>query len=381
MSSQRQLFGVAERPFEAVRDAFAANLDESLDQGASFAVVADGRVVVDLWGGYADAAGNRPWRRDTIVTVQSVTKGVVALAVAMLVDRGKLDYDEPVATWWPSFAAGGKGSITLGQIMSHQAGLNTVREDLVLDDLYHGDRFVRCLEAMEPIYPPGSMCVYHALSYGYLAGEIVRLVDGRSVGRFIAEEIAEPLGASIFLGLPEAEDHRAAEIVAGPGADDVMEEATRSELTRGYVNPRVRPTEPNTRAWRAAEVPAGSANADALSLARLYGALALGGSLDGVRLLGPKTLALATAERFDGTEAGFGWPIRYGAGFMLNKDQVFGPHRDAFGHSGWGGYVAYADPANRLGVGYAMNRMTVPADGPDPRRIRLLDALYGALSR
>ncbi|MEM7124625.1 MAG: serine hydrolase domain-containing protein, partial [Pseudomonadota bacterium] len=332
-----------------VKEAFEANLDLGLEQGAAFSVVADGRVVVDLWGGFADAAAERPWRRDTIVTVQSVTKGIVALAVAMLVDRGKLDYDAPVATWWPEFAAGDKQSITLGQIMSHQAGLNTVREDLALDDLYHGDRFVRCLEAMEPIYPPGSMCVYHALSYGYLAGEIIRLVDGRSVGRYIAEEIASPLDASIFLGLSEAHDHRAAEIIAGPGADDVMEEATRSDLTRGYVNPRVRPTEPNTRAWRAAEVPAGSANADALSLARLYGALALGGTLDSVCLVRPATLALATAERFDGTEAGFGWPMRYGAGFMLNKDEVFGPHRDAFGHSGWGGYVAYADPANRLG--------------------------------
>ena len=371
--------GTVDPAFSAVQDAFAANLDEGLDCGAAFAVVVDGRTVVDLWGGFADRAKQRPWRRETIVTVQSTTKGIVALAIAMLVDRGKLDYETPVATWWPAFAAGGKQDITLGQIMSHQAGLNTVREDLKLDDLYHGDRFVRCLEAMKPIYPPGTMCVYHALSYGYLAGEIVRRVDGRTIGRFIADEIAGPLNASFYLGLPEDEDHRAAEVIAGPGADDVMEEAAQHELTRGYVNPRVRPTEPNTRAWRAAEVPAGSANSDGLSLARIYGALARGGSIDGVRLISPDGLAVATGERFDGTEAGFGWPIRFGAGFMLNKDDVFGPHPRAFGHSGWGGYVAFADPHRGLGVGYTLNRMMVPAGQADPRRARLLDALYETL--
>ena len=207
--------GTVDQNFNAVRKAFAANLAEGLDQGAAFAVIADGRVVVDLWGGYEDAAGTRPWRRETIVNLQSTTKGIVALAVAVLVDRGKLDYERPIANYWPAFAAGGKDGITLGMLMSHQAGLNTVRETLAKADLYHGDRFITCLAAMEPIYPPGEKCVYHALSYGFLAAEIVRRVDGRTIGRFIAEEISKPLGASFFLGLPLEQDQRAAEIVAG----------------------------------------------------------------------------------------------------------------------------------------------------------------------
>jgi CubicO group peptidase (beta-lactamase class C family) len=370
--------GTVDQHFNAVRKAFAANLAEGLDQGAAFAVIADGRVVVDLWGGYEDAAGTRPWRRETIVNLQSTTKGIVALAVAMLVDRGKLDYERPIANYWPALAASGKDGITLGMLMSHQAGLNTVRETLAKDDLYHGDRFITCLAAMEPIYPPGEKCVYHALSYGFLAAEIVRRVDGRSIGRFIAEEISKPLGASFFLGLPLEQDQRAAEIIAGPHIDNVMDEAAQQPLAFGYVNPRVRPTEPNTRAWRAAEVPAGSGHSDALSLARIYGALARGGEISGVELIRRRALASATEERFEGLEAGLGWPIRFGAGFMLGKDGVFGPSENAFGHSGWGGYFAFADPDAKLGVAFVMNRMSAFGDNPDPRRVRLLDALYSA---
>ena len=325
------------------------------------------------------AAGDRPWQRETIACVQSVTKGIVALAVAILVDRGQLDYESPIARYWPEFGAGGKEDITLGLLMSHQAGLNGVREALRLEDLFGGDRFVTLLAAMAPLTPPGEMCVYHALSYGHLAGEIVRRVDGRSIGRFIAEEVAGPLDASFFLGLPEDQDHRAAEIVPGPDVDATMEAATKSPLAFGYVNPRVRPTTPNTRAWRAAEVPSGSGHSDAPSLARITGALARGGEIAGVRLIGPRGLAAATAERFRGKEAGFGWPIRFGAGFMLNQGGEFGPSERAFGHVGWGGFFAFADPDKRLGVAFVMNRMATFGEAPDPRRTRLVEALYRSI--
>ncbi len=371
--------GSTEHAFAAVREAFAGNFRDGTDHGAAFAVVKGDRRLVDLWGGHADAARRRPWQRDTIVCVQSVTKSLVALALAMLVDRGKLSYDMAVAEVWPAFAAGGKGAITLDQILSHQAGLNSVRERLDLQDLYQGDRFIRALEAMEPLYPPGSQCIYHALSYGFLGAEILRRADGRGIGRFIAEEIAAPLDAAIYLGLPEAEEQRVAEIVPAPDADDPMEEASRRPSAFGYVNPRVRPTEPNTRAWRAAEMPAGGAHADALSLARLYAGLAADGGMGDGRLLSPAGLAAATAERFDGIEGGFGWPIRFGAGFMLNKDATFGPSPRAFGHSGWGGYLAYADPDAGIGVAYVTNRMATFGGRVDPRRTRLLEALYRAL--
>ncbi len=373
------LQGSCEPAFSEVREAFLANFRDGIDHGAAFAVVKGGSQLVDLWGGYADAARECLWQRDTMVCVQSVTKSLVALSLAMLVDRGRLRYDAPVAEVWPAFAAGGKGEITLAQVLSHQAGLNSVRERLELQDLYRGDRFIRALEAMEPLYRPGSQCIYHALSYGFLGAEILRRADGRSIGRFIAEEIAGPLQASIYLGLPAEEDHRAAEIVPAPDADDPMEEASRRPSAFGYVNPRVRPSEPNTRVWRAAEMPAGSAHADALSLARVYAALAAGGRAGDVTLLSPEGLAVATRERFDGIEGGFGWPIRFAAGFMLNKEAIFGPSPRALGHTGWGGYMAYGDPDAGIGVAYVTNRMSTFGGEADPRRVRLLEALYRAL--
>ena len=198
--------GSVDPRFAAVKEAFAANLEEGLDHGAAFAVVAEGQLVVDLWGGTADAAGTRPWARDSLVNVWSTTKGVMALAIAMLVDRGQLDYEAPVARTWPAFAANGKAEITLGCLLSHQAGLSGCPEPMTLEDLYAWEPYLACLEAMAPEWPPGSRCVYHALSYGHLAGEILRRVDGRTPGAFIAEEIAGPLAAAFFLGLPASED-------------------------------------------------------------------------------------------------------------------------------------------------------------------------------
>ncbi len=370
------LSGVCRTEFSAVREAFKMNLGEGSEVGAAFAVVRGEELLVDLYGGYANARRSLPWRRDKLVCVQSVTKSLVALAIACLVDRGLLSYDVPVAAVWPEFAVNGKQAITPGDILSHQAGLNGVIEKLCLEDLYTGDRFTRAVEQMAPLYSPGSKCIYHALTFGVLAAEIMRRVDGRSLGRFLREELAEPLGLQIYLGLPLAEDHRAVEVIPDPDADAVMEEASRRPEAFGYVNPRVRPEQPNSRAWRAAEVGAGGAHADAISLARLYAMLAAGGSTSSYSLLSGATLTQATRGRFDGLEAGFGWPIRFAAGFMLNKDQIFGPTLSAFGHSGWGGHLAFADPEQKIGVAYVTNRMATFGGGSDPRRERLLEALY-----
>ncbi len=373
------LSGHCQAEVAEVREAFRQNLEEGKEVGAAFAVVRGEEVLVDLYGGYANARQSLPWRRDKIVCVQSVTKSLVALSLALLVDRGRLSYETPVAAVWPDFAQNGKEAITLEQVLSHQAGLNGIRESLALEDLYRGRRFAEALERMAPLYPPGSKCIYHALSFGVLAAEILRRVDGRSLGTFLREEIAEPLDLQIYLGLPLADDHRAVKIVPDADADQVMEEASRRPEAFGYVNPRVRPEEPNTRAWRAAEVGAGGAHADAISLARLYAVLAAGGSTTRHRLLRKATLDQATRERFDGDEAGFGWPIRFAAGFMLNKDRVFGPTPHAFGHSGWGGHLAFADPERGIGVAYVANRMATFGGGADPRRAKLLDALYRSL--
>ena len=368
--------GTADPRFAAVRDAFAVNFQDGLDQGAAFAVVAQGRLVVDLWGGHVDAAGSRPWARDSLVNVWSTTKGVVALAIAMLAERGELDYEAPVARYWPEFAAGGKGGMTVGCMMSHQGGLPGCDKPMTMDDLYSGQPFVDCLAAMTPLWTPGEDCAYHALTYGHLAGELLRRIDGRTMGAFIAEDIAGPLRAAFFLGLPEAEDGRAAEVIAGPGSDDLTGRADDTPYARiSYRNPPAHPAMANERAWRAAEIAGGGGQGDAQGLARIFGELAGGGAT-----LSRDTLAAATAERFRGRESAFDLPIAFGAGFMLNVDGLFGPSPAAFGHSGWGGSFAFTDPDAGLGVAYVMNRMLGFGDAPDPRRIRLLGALYGALA-
>jgi len=372
--------GTNDSRFGALRDAFAANFADNLDQGAAFAVILDGKLVVDLWGGHADVAGNRPWTRDTLVNVWSTTKGPVALAIAMLVDRGLLEYEAPVARYWPEFAAGGKHGVSLGCLMAHQAGLPGCDRPVTIEEVYDWHPVVDCLAAMTPMWPPGEQCAYHAFTFGHLAGELLRRVDGRSVGAFIAEEIAGPLDAAFFVGLPEAEDGRVAEVLAGPGTHDSVEQASaRPYAAAAYLNPRINAETANQRAWRAAEVPAGNGQSDALGLARIYGALAREGSFDGHRLLGLEAVAAATAERFRGLEAGFDSPMAFSAGFMLNMNDLFGPSRRAFGHSGWGGSFAFADPDTGLSVAYVMNRMQGFGPDPDPRRIRLLDTLYESL--
>jgi CubicO group peptidase (beta-lactamase class C family) len=372
--------GSIDPQFAALRDAFAANFTDGLEQGAAVAVTLDGQVVVDLWDGHTDAEGHRPWARDTLVNVWSTTKGPVSLAIAMLVDRGLLDYEAPVARYWPEFAAAGKDEITLGCMMAHQAGLPGCDTPIGYEEIYAWDPMVERLAAMNPMWTPGEHCGYHALTFGHLAGEVVRRVDGRSIGTFIAEEISQPLNAAFFVGLPCSEDDRVAEIIAGPGTNHSTELAVgKPYAAPAYLNPKLDAEIANQRSWRAAEVPGGNGHGDALGLARIYGALSQGGMIDDHRLIGPQALAAACAERFRGLEIGFDNPMAFGAGFMLNVDGLFGPSPRALGHSGWGGSFAFADPDTGLGVAYVMNRMQGFGDDPDPRRVRLLETLYACM--
>jgi CubicO group peptidase (beta-lactamase class C family) len=367
--------------FAAVREAFGLSFADGLELGAALAVVVDGETVVDLWGGHRTLDRSAAWESDTLVNVWSVGKGVMALAIAMLADRGQLDYSAPVAIYWPEFGANGKGAITVDQVMSHQAGLDGLNVPMADDDIFNWRRVVDALAAMAPLWPPGSRCVYHPLTYGFLSGELIRRIDGRSPGHFIAEDIAKPLKLDLHIGLAAADDARAAHMSAGAKAYDWVRQGEQSAYPHAFRNPSLSATAPNQRAWRAAEVPGGNAHSDARSLARLYGALARGGELDGVRLLSPQGLANSVAVRFDGVDACFLAPTVFGAGFR--RDAVgFGPHVSVgnFGHTGWGGSVAFADPARGLGFAFVTNHLLGFDDGVDPRRQRVLDAVYQALS-
>lgn len=371
--------GTCDPSFAAVRDAFATGFAQGLEHGGGVSVVVHGRTVVDLWGGHADAARARPWREDTLVNVWSCTKGVVALAIAMLVERGKLDYAAPVARYWPEFAAGGKERITLDQMMSHQAGLNGLAVPMDEAGLLAWTPFVDALAAMSPLWEPGSRCIYHALTYGHLAGEVLRRVDGRSVGRFIAEEIAGPLGADFHVGLPASEDLRVAEMIEGPKASDWVEFVRASPFPHAGENPTPRASAPNDRAWRAAEVPGGNGQSSAHALARIYGMMAAGGVWEGKPLIGPTAVEEAARPRIRGMDDSFALPTAFAAGYQM-EDSTYASRASpqTFGHSGWGGAIGFADPAAGVGFGYVTNRM-LGFDDLDPRRKALIDAVYDAL--
>lgn len=368
--------GRVDPKFARLRGAFASCFADGLEHGAAVAVTVDGRLVADLWGGHADAAKTRPWTRDTLVNVWSTTKGVAALAFAMLVDRGKLRYEDAVAEAWPEFAANGKAAITFDTALSHQAGLHGVSSPMTLQGLYDWHPYAKALAEMAPLWAPGSRCVYHAISIGHLMGEPLRRVDGRTIGRFVAEEIAGPLDVPFFIGLPEREDHRVAELIEGPKASDWVTETLAGDYPQMISNPDVKATTPNSRAWRAAEIPGGNGHGDARALAAIYGELASGGG----KLISKDGLAQATRLRFDGIDAASQMPACFGAGFAL-RDTSFGarPSRASFGHAGWGGTVAFADPEAKIGFAFVTSHMLGFDDSVDPRRERLIGAIYDAL--
>ena len=384
MGASATVQGECESRFAAVRDAFAANFAAGREVGASFAATVDGRFVVDLWGGHADAARTRPWTRDTIVNVFSTTKAMTALAAHILVDRGFLDLDAPVARYWPEFAAAGKESLPVRHLLTHQAGLAAIREPLPTAALYDWERMTGALAAESPWWPPGSMSGYHALTYGYLVGEVVRRVAGRSLGTFLRDEVTGPLAADFYVGLAPGEDGRVAEMIP-PTAEEAAASGPRtavdpeSMLGKVMQNPPVVPTLANHPAWRRAEIPAANGHGNARSVARVMAALACGGTLDGRRLLGPETLLQATEAQWSGRDLVLGIPMRWALGFMRASPVLsLGPSPGAFGHGGWGGSLGIADPDARVGWAYVMNKMS-PGTTGDSRAAGMLAALYAAL--
>ncbi|GLS85286.1 serine hydrolase [Cypionkella aquatica] len=351
----------------AFEDCFALG-----QHGGSVSVVHRGALVAELWGGFADAAATRPWQQDTLVNVWSCTKGIASVAMAMLVDRGLIDYDQPMARYWPEFAAGGKGDLTVGECLSHQGGVDGLSVTMDLAGLYAGAPYAEALAAMAPLWPPRSLSVYHAISLGSLVAEPLRRITGQSFGAFLAAEIAGPLGADMFVGLPEAEEPRVAEIIEGRGAADGIAAVLAGPHPQAWQNPAIRPVEPNTRTWRAAEIPGANGQATAKALALIYGDVVSGAS----KLLSAQALAEATKVRFDGVDAAHGGPAAYGAGFGLLQQ---GARAGSFGHSGWGGSFGFADPGAGFGMGYTTNQMLGFDDDIDPRRKRLVDCVYAVL--
>ncbi|MBA4011402.1 MAG: esterase [Phenylobacterium sp.] len=369
-----QIHGSADPAFAALAAEFERNFAYRGDVGAALSLVIDGAPVVDLWAGSLDAAGARPWAADSVVNIWSTTKAIGALCFAMLVDRGACAYDDLVTRWWPEFAAHGKDGVTIAMLLSHQAGLCSFRDPAVVEDFYDQPAAAARLAASEPLWPPGSRSGYHAISIGVLAGELFRRIEGRSLGAFIAAELSAPLGLHLTLGLPVSEEARRAEMIAPPElATSNMTTDLNPSQAAAYLNPVIEPLLPNTAAWRACELVSANGFSNARSLARLFGEVAAG------RLLSPQALAEATALRISGVDEVLGVPARWGAGFLLNTDGLYGPAEATFGHSGWGGSFAMVDPGRKLALAYTMNRMGTDLVG-DPRDVALIAAAYEGLA-
>jgi CubicO group peptidase (beta-lactamase class C family) len=368
-----EISGVCEERFAGVRDALAANLDRRLDIGASVSVFVDGAAAVDIWGGHLDEEGTVPWERDTITNVWSITKTMAALCALILADRGELDLHAPVATYWPEFAAAGKAAIEIRHVLGHTAGLSGWSEPMTADDLCDWEKSTSLLAAQEPWWEPGTVSGYHALTQGYLIGEVVRRITGTTLGAFFASEVARPLGADFHIGLPASEDDRVA-LVIPPAMPDSAEVAAMAPTIAGrtLLNPAMTGAEPWSESWRRAEIPAANGHGNARSVALIQSVVACGGELGGTRFLSAGGCDRIFEEQANGTDLVLGPGFRLGMGYGLSSEMIpIGPRACFWG--GWGGSIVMLDLDDRLVVSYVMNRMADQLLG-DPRGADILFA-------
>jgi CubicO group peptidase (beta-lactamase class C family) len=361
------LQGSYDELFAAVPSVLAGLLDDG-DAGASVAVFVDGEPVVDVWGGFADADRTIPWQRDTITNVWSVTKTMTALCVLILADRDELDLAAPVGRYWPEFAVAGKEKVLVRHLLAHAAGLPDW--DGPVEDLYDWPSATTRLAAQAPRWEPGSAAGYHSLTQGFLVGEVVRRITGRSLGDFFAEEVAGPLGADFHIGLPAEDDHRVA-LTIQPSSRD---EDYAASAPRGSVPPAagtaVRVRDGNSIAWRRAQIPAASGFGNARSVALVQSVMACGGAVHGLRLLTQAGCDRAREEQFHGVDRILGLQVRYGLGYGL-----FG---SAYGWGGWGGSLVMVEPDDRMAVAYVTNQMREPAG--DSRGLEVIMTAYDGLT-
>jgi len=371
--------GSVHERYGEVREAFEANLTSGADVGACFCATVEGETVVDLWGGFADAAKTRPWERDTIVNVYSTTKTMTALTALLVADRGELDFDAPVARYWPEFAANGKEGVKVSHLMSHAAGLSGWREKVTTEDLYDWEKVTALLAAQAPLWEPGTAPGYHAITQGYLVGEVVRRITGKSLGTVFREEIAEPLGADFHIGLPASEDGRVAELIPPPpgqGAGD----GQQSEIQKiTFNNPVIDVSATRTRAWRGAEIPAAGGTGNARSVAEIHTILANGGVARGKRFLSEAGCRKALELQIEGQDLMLGMPARFGMGFGLGGGALPLPNpADCIYWGGYGGSLILIDMKARTTIAYAMNKMAGTTTG-DMRALGLAMATWTAL--
>jgi CubicO group peptidase (beta-lactamase class C family) len=408
--TETEIQGTCAAGYEPVRDAFAENFAVRNEIGASVAVLADGEPVVNLWAGWADPAGTRPWQADTLTNVWSTTKAMTSLCAHILMDRVGLDPDAPVASYWPEFAASGKGEIPLRWVMSHRSGLSGLTVPVTARDLEDWEKMTALLAVQEPLWEPGTVSGYHAITFGFLVGEVVRRVTGRRLGAFFAQEVAGPLGADFHIGLPAEHDHRVAPGLAPPsspsgdwearapgasasgasasgasasgasasgasasGASASGASASGASASGASAPPAavIKLSDGNGVAWRRAEIPSASGFGNARSVAAVQSVLACGGTARGVRLLSPAGCERAREEQYRGVDHILGASMRYGMGYGLSDRSCF--------WGGWGGSMVMVDLDRRMAVSYVMNQMLDQDGLGDYRALGIILAAYEGL--
>jgi CubicO group peptidase (beta-lactamase class C family) len=364
--------------YEAVAEAFATNFEQHGEVGAACAVYRQGSLLVDLWGGLADTSSQRSWNEDTIALVFSAAKGPTATCIHRLVERGLLDLEQPVSRYWPEFGCNGKEAITTRMVLSHRAGLAAVDGELTLDEVLAWDPVVEAIAAQSPNWEPGTKHGYHARSFGWILGELIRRITGMSPGQYLRREICEPLGLRYWVGLPEAEHPHCARLVPPEGGSDAVAKLLGADSLTARVMSGPSGLFAYDEMWNrpdvlAAEMPSSNGVGDARSLARFYDALLHPPA--GARLLGSEQLARACQEQARGPDAVIFHETCFGLGFGLQPSLAPGAGPACFGHPGAGGSLAFADPDAGLGFAYVMNAMQFHLDG-DPRTSGLVEALY-----
>ena len=374
-----EIHGECDPQFSKVKETFEKLYQEDREIGSCFAVYKDGNPLVNLWGGFQDKDKTKPWQKDNLVTVYSTTKGVAAFCIALAMEKGLLKYEERVSTYWPEFSNNGKEDITIGMLMSHQAGICSP-ETRNVEDYYNQSLMAEKLAGMTPIWEPGTASGYDSMTFGWLTSELILRVTGKSLGTFFREEVGDQHEIDFFIGLPESEDHRVAELVPFDIVRNDNSEQQQVELTDAQKSQRNSAGTldiQNTKAWRQAEIPSANGQGNAGGLAKLYSLIVP--EDNSLKLLKDDTVNQMTTMQIEGRDLVLAVQVRWGVGFILNKHKIiYGPVEGAFGHSGYGGSCAFGDPENKIGVSYVMNRMldNFNADG---RSIELINATYDCL--
>ena len=378
-----EIQGYCDERFVSAKRAFEKNFDLGLEVGASFAVSLNGELVVDIWGGFSDSAKTKPWNEDTIVNVFSTTKIMTALCIHLLIDRGLIDVEAPVCDYWPEFAQANKENVLVKHLLSHSAGLPGFDEKIPVEALYDWDRIINLLAKQKPWWKPGSKIGYHMTTFGYLLGELVRRVTGKSLGNFFQENIANPLDIDFHIGLSEDYDSRVADIIVPKEVfakwQIMLTKLFLRKTVKVYFNPDLETVDFNSRAWRSAEIPSGNGHGNARSIAKVGSILACGGMYDNHKILSKATVEKAIEPQIYGRDVIMIYrPAKFGLGLGLIDDKFYlGPR--SFGWGGAGGSLCVMDLEKKLSIGYAMNKMHMK--GEDPRTEPTFKAVWEVVNK